>query len=84
MKKGRGLAKEKDVTVPSLRIFELLPKKPMITISAITKRLEITKPTAAKVVDVLLKCEILREYSGKKRDRVFAYSRYLDVLRDED
>ena len=78
------LLKEKNVTVPSLRVFELLPKKPMLTIGTITKTLKITKPTAAKVVGMLTTCKILKEHSGKKRDRVFAYAKYLDVLRDED
>lgn len=76
------LLKEKNAIVPSIRVFELLPLKPMLTIGSITKTLKITKPTAAKVVDVLTKCKILTEHSGKKRDRVFAYAKYMDVLRD--
>ncbi len=78
----RRLLKAKDATVSSIRIFELLPQKPMLTIGTITKTLSITKPSAAKVVDVLTKCKILTEHSGKKRDRVFAYAAYMDVLKD--
>ncbi len=75
------LLKIKTATVPSIRVFEMLPQKPMITIGKITKALKVTKPTAAKVVDVLTKAKILVEHSGKKRDRVFAYAKYLDILR---
>ncbi|MEK7704888.1 MAG: Fic family protein, partial [Myxococcota bacterium] len=71
------------VTVPSIRIFEMLPKKPMMTIGTITRALDVTKPTAAKAVDVLTDCKILREHSGRKRDRVFAYAKYLDILQVE-
>jgi Fic family protein len=71
------------VTVPSIRVFERLPQKPMMTIGTITRTLSITKPTAAKAVDVLARCKILREYSGKKRGRVFAYAKYLDILQVE-
>jgi Fic family protein len=75
------LLKEAKATVPSIRAFEMLPQKPMLTISTVVKRLKVTKPTAARVVDVLMKCKILTEHSGKKRDRVFAYTKYLDLLR---
>ncbi|MFC1610656.1 Fic family protein [Myxococcota bacterium] len=75
------LLKTKAATVPSIRGFEMLPRKPMITIAGITKALKVTKPTAAKVVDVLTMAKILVEHSGKKRDRVFAYAKYLDILR---
>jgi Fic family protein len=75
------LLKIKAATVPSIRVFEMLPQKPMVTIGNITKALKVTKPTAAKVVEVLTKAKILVEHSGKKRDRVFAYAKYLDILR---
>jgi len=75
------LLKIKTATVPSIRVFEMLPQKPMITIGNITRALNVTKPTAAKVVDVLTRARILVEHSGKKRDRVFAYAAYLDILR---
>jgi hypothetical protein len=54
-----------------------------LTVDAITRALDVTKPTAAKAVDVLTDCKILREHSGKKRDRVFAYAKYLDILQVE-
>ncbi|MBW2262588.1 MAG: Fic family protein [Deltaproteobacteria bacterium] len=74
------LLKLKAATVPSIRVFEMLPRRPMMTIGNITRTLKVTKPTAAKVVDVLTRSKILVEHSGRKRDRVFAYARYLDIL----
>ena len=42
--------------------------------------LETTKPTALKAIDALRKSGIIRETTGKRRDRVYAYHRYLEIL----
>jgi Fic family protein len=44
------------------------------------KLLNTSKPTAAKAIRVLEKLKILREISGRRRDRVFAYDEYLRLL----
>lgn len=68
-------------SVFAIRLLEQLPIQPVVSIAAIVKRLETTKPTAAKAVQVLQKAGVLTETSGKQRDRTFAYKRYLDKLR---
>jgi hypothetical protein len=40
----------------------------------------VSKPTAIKAMDALQSAKILRETTGKKRDRVYAYQAYLQVL----
>jgi Fic family protein len=45
--------------------------------------LGVSKPTAIKAIEALEKVGILQETSGKRRDRVYAYQKYLDVLTDE-
>jgi hypothetical protein len=42
--------------------------------------LETTPPTAAKAVALLESLGVLRESSGRKRDRMFSYERYLELL----
>jgi hypothetical protein len=44
------------------------------------KLIGITKPTALKAIGALQQARVLREITGKHRDRVFAYDRYLAVL----
>jgi hypothetical protein len=44
------------------------------------KVLETTPPTAAKAVALLESLGVLRETSGRKRDRMFSHERYLDPL----
>ncbi len=51
-----------------------------MTIKRATRILEATKPTASKAVNVLVDEGILAETSGRKRDRLFAYRRYLELL----
>lgn len=44
-------------------------------------RLQTTKPTAGRAVELLVATGVLVETTGKKRDRSFTYRRYLDALR---
>lgn len=77
--RGR-LSKRKETTVTALRLFELLPNHPIVTLPTAMELLETTQPTAGKAVDALCKAGVLREITGKRRDRVYAYQAYLDVL----
>jgi len=64
----------------TLRIHELLQKRPLLSIPAATKELSLSEPTVAKGMEHLVKLDIAREVTGKRRRRVFAYVRYLDIL----
>jgi Fic family protein len=68
-------------SVIAVRLLEQLPVRPVITISGIVKLLDTTKPTAGKAVQLLENVGVLVETSGKRRDRTFAYKKYLDRLR---
>ena len=67
-------------TVPAIRLLELLPANPMVTLPLAIRLLDTSKPTAIKALDALQRAGILREITGKKRDRVYAYHEYLEVL----
>ena len=68
-------------SVTAARLLELLPRHPMVTIPAIVKLLKTSKPTAAKAVSVLERLGILRETTGRRRDRTYGYSAYMERLR---
>lgn len=68
-------------SVTAARLLELLPRRPMVTIPAIGKLLKTSKPTAAKAVSVLERLGILKETTGRRRDRIYGYSAYLQRLR---
>jgi len=70
----------RNATVAAVRLFELLPEQPMVTVKRATRLLATTRPTAAKAIDALVDAGVLSETSGRKRDRVFAYANYLELL----
>jgi Fic family protein len=76
----RVLAAGKASVVAS-RLFEELPRHPIVTITGIVEFLKTTKPTAAKAIALLEEVGVLAETTGRKRDRTFSYAKYLDQLR---
>ncbi|MGK0184408.1 MAG: Fic family protein [Verrucomicrobiales bacterium] len=70
-------------TVMAARLFEMLPEHPILTIATAVKLLDTTRPTATKAVTALVEAGVLAEISGKKRDRSFSYSTYLERLKSE-
>lgn len=70
-------------TMTAVRLFELLPRHPMVTLATAVDLLGTTKPTTGKAIDALSQAGILKEITGKKRDRIYAYRAYLDVLAEE-
>jgi Fic family protein len=70
-----------NASVMAARLLEQLPRHLMVTIPAVVHLLGTTKPTAAKAIGVLEQLGILRESTGRRRDRTFSYAGYLDRLR---
>jgi Fic family protein len=68
-------------SVVALRLFELLPRHPVVTVASVMKLVATTKPTAGRAIDTLIASGVLTETTGKKRDRSFSYNAYLDRLR---
>ncbi len=75
-----ALAGHPSATVTAIRLYDLLPKHPIVTLPLATELLETTKPTAIKAIKALEDAGILHETTGKRRDRVYAYRGYLDLL----
>ncbi|MBL0869862.1 MAG: Fic family protein [Phycisphaerales bacterium] len=71
------------VTVPAVRLLDLLPSNPVVTLPLAIELLGVSKPTVIKAIEALEETGILKETSGKRRDRVYAYQKYLDVLTGE-
>ncbi len=68
------------VTLPAVRLLDLLPTHPIVTLPLAMELLKTTKPTASKAIEALCKARILDETTGKKRDRIYAYRAYLTEL----
>lgn len=68
-------------SVSALRLFEQLPRHPVVTVASAMKLIDASKPTATRAIEVLAEAGILVETTGKKRDRSFAYRAYMECLR---
>lgn len=76
----RAVVYHESATLSAVRLFDLLPEHPMVTLPGAMKLLNTTKPTAGKAIDALRGAGVLHETTGKRRDRVYAYQAYLKVL----
>jgi Fic family protein len=79
----RAVTQHRATTVTAIRLFDLLPEHPIVTLTRVRKLLKTTKPTAGKAIDALCKAGILGETTGKQRDRVYSYGAYLEVLTED-
>lgn len=76
----RRLLTAESASLSAVQLFEMLPEHPLLTVAQVVKLLGTTKPTAAKAIAALEAAGILTERTGQRRDRVFSYSGYLDLL----
>jgi Fic family protein len=72
---------ESGTSVAALRLFEMLPSHPIVTVNSVIRLLDTTKPTAGKAVDALVRARVLKEMTGRQRSRSFSYHAYLEKLR---
>jgi Fic family protein len=66
----------------ALRVFDALRDRPLANLNALTERTGASYPTVARAVEALETLGIVREITGRKRERVFAYTRYLAILNE--
>jgi Fic family protein len=78
--RARLLASDR-ISVLALRLFELLPRRPIVTVASTMTMAETTKPTAGRAIELLVNAGVLVETTGRKRDRTYVYQAYLDRLR---
>jgi len=74
------LLSAESITVSAIQLFEALPKHPVISMPLVTRILSTSKPTASKAIDLLIKQGILTEIGDRKRDRIYKYDKYLQIL----
>jgi Fic family protein len=64
----------------NLVVFEHLREKMMLTIPETVTACGLSKPTVARALKDLIALGIASELTGAKRNRVFLYDRYLQIL----
>src|ERR1700687_2616235 len=78
-KDRRQLEKLGRAAASAFRVHTCLQKKPTCGIRQIEKGLRLTYPTVADALDRMKKARIVKELTGFKRNRVFAYAPYVKL-----
>ena len=65
-----------------LRVHDALKAKPLTTLQDVARTTGLSFPTAGVAMDGLVGLGIAREVTGKRRNRVFAYDRYIAILNE--
>lgn len=68
-------------SVAAVRLFELLPRHPLVSVASVMKLTATSKPTAGRAIETLAAAGVLVETTGKKRGRWYSYQEYLERLR---
>lgn len=67
----------------ALLVYRYAQVNPLFSIRNAAREAKVSFPTASAAVTRMTEAEVLRESSGKRRDRLFLYERYLDLLNQD-
>lgn len=63
-----------------LRLYDLLKKRPVLSLSRASRDTKLSFPTTATAMQLLVRQGVAREITGRSRDRLFAHGQYLAIL----
>lgn len=64
----------------AMRVHHELQRRPVSSVRSVTLATGLSEPTVGKALATLAQLGIVREATGRRRNRVFVYTRYLDLL----
>ncbi len=69
-------------TASALRALAALRQRPLTSLKHLATSSGLSFPTASKAVQTLANLGVVQERTGQRRNRIFAYTAYLDVLNE--
>jgi cell filamentation protein, protein adenylyltransferase len=66
----------------ALRVHEALKSRPMLSMPEVCRRTGLSFPAASSAMELLVGSGVARELTGKRRNRLFVYDRYLGILNE--
>ncbi|MBX3024590.1 Fic family protein [bacterium] len=66
----------------ALRVHDSLKTRPIVSMPQVCRQTGLSFPAASAAMDLLAELGIARELTGKRRNRLFAYDRYLAILNE--
>jgi Fic family protein len=64
----------------ALRVHQFMQRKPIISIPAAAEQLSLSAPTVTQSIGRMVRSGMLKEITGKRRRRLFVYSKYVAIL----
>lgn len=71
---------KQESSIAAIKLLEQLFYTPIISAQSVQKSLMLSHPSSNKLIGKFLKLGILKEITGKKKDKRYAYTQYLDIL----
>jgi len=65
-----------------LRVFRVLCERPLATLNQVRERSGLSFPAVSHAMAALAQLGIVREVTGQRRHRIFAYNEYLNILNE--
>jgi len=65
------------------QVLKYMTKLPQVTVPLLVSHLGMTAPTARNALNSMVKLNILKEISGKKRDKIYVYHDYLAIFEED-
>jgi Fic family protein len=65
----------------ALRVHEALKARPITSVTDVSAATSLSFPAAASAMELLAELGVARELTGRQRNRLFAYDRYLANVR---
>ncbi|MEW6218777.1 MAG: Fic family protein [Thermodesulfobacteriota bacterium] len=66
----------------ALRVHDALKARPILSMPEVCRSTGLSFPAASSAMELLADLGTVRELTGKRRNRLFVYDRYLDVLNE--
>lgn len=66
----------------ALRVHDALKSRPIVSLSYLRQATRLSFPAASSAMELLVELGIARELTGKQRNRLFVYDRYLAILNE--
>jgi cell filamentation protein, protein adenylyltransferase len=66
----------------ALRVHEALKRRPILSMPEVCRSTGLSFPAASSAMDLLAEFGTVRELTGKRRNRLFVYQRYLAILNE--
>ena len=64
----------------ALQVHQFVQTRPVISVAQATRALPLSAPTVRKSIGHLVDLGILTEVTGRRRDKIFSYARYIQTL----